>query len=180
MATDTQSLGVRQGTLDVDVNHRIPTVHYPEGGLLSYWLCLRSPPLFKGMVNPIASPNHPREYVDLTGDPTILASMPPYSVKRGELDAASATATTAAGVYPRGQHLRTGWNHVGDQFNSGMVNNWMLQPAPAEIEDMVLHQDVTSAFGSKYEGVARASLRFNQMSDSMVPPGTTNIFAGAT
>ena len=177
-ATEADELGKRTGVIDISVDHRFPTVVFPEAGVLSYWICFRTPPLYRTSVNPIASPQHDGSYVDWTGDPVILAKEPPVAIKRGVLDSSNATPTVAAGTYPRGQHLRTGWNSVGDEFNRGSRTNWMLQAGQANPEDLILHQDVSSAFLSKIEGLARAALKFEQISDSVVPPISTSIFAG--
>ena len=52
-ASDGDSLGSVAGVMRIDFDHSPGRIMAPEHGILSYWLCLRWPPIFQYASNPL-------------------------------------------------------------------------------------------------------------------------------
>ena len=177
-ATTKSDLGGRAGIVDYQVNCRFPRVLFPESGLLSYWICLRIPPVFRGTQNPVASMDYDMAYADWTADPMIAPSLPPRQLKRGAVSAHASSRSSVLGQVPALQHFRSGWDHMDDVYNNDKDTRWLMQPKRDDA-DYRYHPEVRDAFRDLYAGTGRASLRFEQITDSPVPVPESSIFAGA-
>lgn len=174
-ATDGNSLGSVAGVMRLNLNHNVGRVTIPEGGILSYFLCLRFPPYYKGQCSPMATTND-WTYADWTGDPDIIEKTPPRDYKlRNVLDT---TSSTVLGTAPFAQQLRTGWSFVDTTIQTR--DSFPIADGNAITANAGhIGADVSSAFVSQSLGHAMGNIRIEQPVRSIVPDGNSSIYAGA-
>ena len=171
-------LAVRGGTMGANINTRFKTWTAPEGGLVSWFMALRTPPVFEQQGNPYAS-TEDWDYADYTGDPDILRKRPPQNYKHRQFIPHSEVAT-ATGTYPAGQQLRTGWNALDSNFMRQFgEHGFPVQETTQNPADWRYHTSVKNAFLSSLFGDAIMTLRFNLTSHSVIPDIDSSIFSGA-
>ena len=179
-ATDGSSLGQRAGVMSFDLDHRPGSMTAVEAGVISYWLCLRFPPLIVGGGNPFSNTDD-WTYADWTAEPMILAAMPPQNWKHRQL-IPSLDRADVEGIYPAGQQWRTGWNQVDNDVS--VRASFPIQPQPADAAASVYaaryHPTVDQAFISNSLGHGLLTVQFSQMCSSRVPVPESSIFAGSS
>ena len=135
--------------------------------------------MHKGSMNPLAQSRQAWKYEDWTGDPQILSAARPESIKSSVINRSSVTPDVVAGIYPSGQHFRTGWNDTDSQYNAGGDEAWLLQGYHNNAADYIMHQDASHAFINKLYGLARFAVQFKQISSSRIPDIRASIMTGA-
>ena len=170
-AMDGDNLGAVAGAMKVDIAHSFGPILAPEHGVLSYWMTLRIPPVYAEHSSFLATTDDWR-HEDWTGEPGLLASRPPFGVKRRQI-VQRGEDQTVLGYTPAGQHLRTGWSSIDSRIADRHTTLNGLKLTEGWYHPSVSHAFVSLAYGEAY-----GALRFEQPSRSLVPDIKSSIYAG--
>ena len=113
--TSEATLGKAVGRMDTQVTHHVPRKFFIEGGSVWTLLLLRFPPIYfdeRTMMSKFTSPT----YKQISGDPAILASEGPVSLRKR--DVFTGNDNTVLGQVPYGQWHRYQPNRTADYLKN--------------------------------------------------------------
>jgi len=175
-ATDAAGLGNWMSLYDFKVQHRVGSITAPEHCILSYFLVIRFASVTEDDVNPLAiAHTAPPSYIDLVGDPELLAASPPSSVRVNQLF--NNNSTNILGTLPAGWQYRAGWNNVGQRVD--IANNFPIYgDAPTSAANCRDASRINPAFRTTALGDFMIDLYFNEPSWCDTPGAMASYMAG--
>jgi len=136
--TSEVSLGQFSGRVTQAFRHRVPRYHCPEHGMI-WTMCLLRFPMVHEEENHFLLNNPDPTYAQIAGDPSIVASQPPYGLRLSDVFAASSD-NTVRGYIPHSQWYRYHPSLVHGDFDA--LDGFPFYNAiPANTTDMVLVPD---------------------------------------
>lgn len=175
--TSEVSLGQFSGRVTQSFRHRVPRFFCGEHGVLWTVACLRFPVVHEEETHYFATNPNPT-YAQISGDPEIVGSQPPYGLSTRDVFAAS-TDATVRGYVPFGQWYRYQPSVVHPNFDNldGFPFMWNV---PNNTNDMVLVQpdDYDDVFQTQQLGHFQVHARMNAPIQRRLPSASTSLMMG--
>ena len=176
--TDSTNLGQSKGKSVARNGFSFPRRFFPEHGLIYSMVLVRYPPIFQDQAHRIwVDPT--LSYEDITGDPEMLANMPPEQLRLDKLFY-GANSSTGTGYYPKGQHFRC-HPHQTHPYYSTRQAGFPILPRAATT-DSQYRPLANSNWEDVFQSVALEHWQLNAWISmdrlSLVPPASSSIFTG--
>ena len=177
--TDDATLGTLGGVSSVGVNWTFPRKYFSEHGAL-LGLCLaRYPRLFTRATHYLVKKPQPT-YLEISGDPKLMAAEPPHQIKLNELTDASSSNSDTIGYQPYGQWHRYHPHRVHSALDDvqGFPINNKLPNADGELTSGHSYLNPVSYFSTtqlahwQINGLCKISAA------RVIPPGVSSIYSG--
>lgn len=173
-ATDGASLGELMSINNFQVNHQWDDFVAEEHMVVCYVMLLRFAPVFSEGVAPGIYPAD-IDYELFQGDPVVMASKRPTSVKAREVEDGDATVL---GYLPFGWQHREGFSHV-DQTVKELANFPLLEPGALTAAAHRDASNIENCFRSTALRHWFADIDFNINIQSRVPSAGQSIMTGS-
>lgn len=174
--TDEGSLGAHVGRSQGVVQANMPRKFFKEHG--TFWiLCtLRYPTIVPEHTHYLATKADP-SYNEISGDPRIFASEPPFGLEAQDINSNSADASVIT-YMPYGQWYRTHPSHVHKDLEDLKGFPFITDAQILNDENYIESSDYDSAFANLAMGHYQVYSKCAVMAQRVVPPAISSIYAG--
>ena len=171
-ATDASNLGSSQGVMSAMIDHSLGSFRAMEHGVISYFMVIRTPPIFESERSPFISASLGRR--DWLVEPDYAAQERPQSWNPS---VAQDITASDVGYYPTLQIWRKGYNHI-DQDIQVRDSFPVFRDGISTPEDRYYIQDIDHMFTSASLAHAQSQIKISQMVSSPIPAPFGSIMMG--